>query len=81
VQAFCTSATHRAVVPCDSTAFLFKDARTGVRGYTGKGKNRKQHCQLPTGRTSHTVVRNLYTAFKRLLLLFVIDVYFNLIVL
>ena len=22
VQAFCTSAPHRAVVPCDSTAFL-----------------------------------------------------------
>jgi len=23
VQAFCTSALHRAVVPCDSTALLF----------------------------------------------------------
>ena len=23
MQAFCTSAPHRAVVPCDSTAFLF----------------------------------------------------------
>ena len=27
MQAFCTSALHRAVVPCDSTAFLL----TGVR--------------------------------------------------
>jgi len=30
VQAFCTSATHREVVPCDSTALLLHRSRHAV---------------------------------------------------
>jgi len=37
VQAFCTRAPHRAVLPCDSTAFLLKVLRSIAGGLAETG--------------------------------------------